>query len=59
MILIKGEVFSTRTPYTFANDFTISYQGNFGNKDVEGADGMALVIKGNLQPELGNAGAGI
>lgn len=46
-------------PIDFSNDFVISFQANFGNKDLEGADGMALVFKGNSQPELGNAGAGI
>jgi gliding motility-associated-like protein len=46
-------------PIDFSNDFIISFQGNFGNKDTNGADGMALVFKGNPTPELGNAGAGI
>lgn len=46
-------------PIDFSNDFIISFQGNFGNKDTNGADGMALVFKGNPNPELGNAGAGI
>ena len=43
----------------FSDDFTIYYQGNFGSKDFEGADGMALVFKGNSQPELGISGGGL
>ncbi|MBT8244592.1 MAG: T9SS type B sorting domain-containing protein [Winogradskyella sp.] len=43
----------------FDNDFTINYQNNFGNKDNDGADGMALVFKRNSTPQLGNAGGGM
>lgn len=43
----------------FDNDFTINYQNNFGSKDGDGADGMALVFKRNPNPELGNAGGGM
>ena len=46
-------------PINFSEDFTIYYQGNFGTKDFNGADGMALVFKGNSQPELGTAGGGL
>ncbi len=46
-------------PIDFAADFTIYYQGNFGTKDANGADGMALVFKRNFQPELGNSGGGL
>ena len=43
----------------FDEDFTISYQNNFGSKDTDGADGMALVFKSTATPELGNAGGGL
>ena len=33
-------------PIDFDEDFTINYKNNFGNKDGNGADGMALVFKG-------------
>ena len=46
-------------PIDFDSDFTIYYQNIFGNKDVNGADGMALVFKGNSTPVIGGAGGGI
>ncbi|WP_179021619.1 lectin-like domain-containing protein [Winogradskyella forsetii] len=46
-------------PIDFDNDFTIIYQNNFGSKDINGADGMALVFKGNPSPQLGNSGGGL
>ncbi|MEM6515136.1 MAG: T9SS type B sorting domain-containing protein [Bacteroidota bacterium] len=46
-------------PIDFDNDFTIIYQNNFGFKDVNGADGMALVFKSTAAAELGNAGGGL
>ena len=46
-------------PIDFDEDFTILYQNNFGFKDVNGADGMALVFKSTATPELGNAGGGL
>jgi gliding motility-associated-like protein len=46
-------------PIDFSEDFTIYYQANFGSKDFGGADGMALVIKGNPSAELGNSGGGL
>ena len=46
-------------PIDFANDFTIYYQNNFGTKDSNGADGMALVFKKNADAEIGGTGQGI
>ena len=46
-------------PIDFDQDFTILYQNNFGSRDVNGADGMALVFKPDPTPELGNAGGGL
>lgn len=46
-------------PIDFDNDFTIFYQSNFGFRDLDGADGMALVFKGDPTPVIGNAGGGI
>jgi len=46
-------------PIDFDDNFTIYYQNNFGNKDGNGADGMALVFKGNPNPEIGNVGGGM
>ncbi len=46
-------------PIDFDTDFTIFYQNNFGSKDFDGADGMALVFKGNPNPVIGNAGGGL
>jgi len=43
----------------FDSDFTIYYQNDFGNKDANGADGMALVFKGNPTPVIGGAGGGL
>ncbi|WP_115460942.1 lectin-like domain-containing protein [Winogradskyella aurantiaca] len=43
----------------FDNDFTIYYQNNFGSKDTDGADGMALVFKGNPSAVIGSPGGGI
>lgn len=45
-------------PIDFDDDFTIYYQNNFGS-NANGADGMALVFKGNAVPEIGNAGGGV
>ena len=41
----------------FSNDFTIYYQSYFGSNDADGADGMALVIKQNSNPAIGDTGA--
>lgn len=46
-------------PIDFDEDFFILYQNNFGSKDSNGADGMALVFKGTSTPELGAAGGGV
>ena len=46
-------------PIDFDSDFTIFYQNYFGNKDLDGADGMALVFKGNPTAVIGNAGGGV
>ena len=46
-------------PIDFDTDFTIYYQNNFGNKDANGADGMALVFKRNATPVIGGAGGGV
>jgi len=46
-------------PIDFDEDFTIYYQNNFGTKDSDGADGMALVFKTTPNPELGNSGGGL
>ncbi len=43
----------------FDNDFTINYQNSFGNKDGNGADGMALVFKRNPAPQIGSLGGGL
>ncbi|MBG7611648.1 T9SS type B sorting domain-containing protein [Polaribacter sp. BAL334] len=54
----KGGVWYNN-PIDFSKDFAIYYQANFGSKNSNGADGMALVFKGNPQPELGNDGGGL
>ena len=46
-------------PIDFANDFTIYYKNNFGTKDTDGADGMALVFKMTSSAVIGASGAGI
>lgn len=46
-------------PIDFDNDFTIYFQGDFGTKDADGADGMALVFKTNSNAEIGNSGGGM
>ena len=46
-------------PINFSNDFTIFYENNFGTKDGNGADGMALVFKTNATAVIGNTGGGI
>lgn len=46
-------------PIDFADDFSISYQNNFGSNDVNGADGMAMVFKRSSTPEIGGVGGGI
>jgi len=40
-----------------SNDFTIYYQSYFGSNDSDGADGMALVIKQDFNPIIGDPGA--
>ena len=46
-------------PIDFDEDFTIYFQANFGSKDGDGADGMALVFKTNPNAELGGSGGGL
>ena len=46
-------------PIDFADDFTIYYQNNFGDKDGNGADGMALVFKTDATAVIGTNGGGI
>jgi gliding motility-associated-like protein len=46
-------------PIDFDEDFTIYYQNNFGTKDSNGADGMALVFKRTSTPEIGGIGGGM
>ena len=46
-------------PIDFSNDFTIYYQNNFGDRDSNGADGMALVFKTTSDAAIGGAGEGI
>ncbi|MDC0380609.1 T9SS type B sorting domain-containing protein [Flavobacteriaceae bacterium] len=46
-------------PIDFADDFTIYYKNNFGTKDTDGADGMALVFKMTSSAVIGASGAGI
>ena len=46
-------------PIDFDSNFTIYYQNVFGNKDANGADGMALVFKGNPTPVIGGTGGGL
>ena len=46
-------------PIDFANDFTIYYQNNFGTKNAEGADGMALVFKRGNDILIGSSGNGL
>ncbi|MFT7072282.1 MAG: gliding motility-associated-like protein [Patiriisocius sp.] len=46
-------------PIDFDLDFSIYYQNNFGFKDLNGADGMALVFKGNPTPVIGGSGGGL
>ncbi|MBV7269632.1 concanavalin A lectin, partial [Winogradskyella sp. WHY3] len=46
-------------PINFDDDFTIYYQNNFGTKDANGADGMALVFKTNATPIIGSLGGGL
>uniref|UniRef100_UPI0026072882 L-type lectin-domain containing protein n=1 Tax=Winogradskyella sp. TaxID=1883156 RepID=UPI0026072882 len=46
-------------PIDFDEDFTIYYQNNFGSKDVNGADGMALVFKRDVTPLIGGLGGGL
>ncbi|WP_234969239.1 lectin-like domain-containing protein [Winogradskyella jejuensis] len=43
----------------FDDDFTINYQNNFGSKDANGADGMALVFKRDATPLIGGLGGGL
>ena len=46
-------------PIDFDNDFTIYYQNNFGNIDLLGADGMALVFTRDVTTVLGYGGGGL
>ena len=46
-------------PIDFSNDFTIYYQNNFGDRDSNGADGMALVFKTTSDAAIGGSGEGI
>uniref|UniRef100_UPI002604A3A6 lectin-like domain-containing protein n=1 Tax=Winogradskyella sp. TaxID=1883156 RepID=UPI002604A3A6 len=46
-------------PIDFDEDFTIYYQNNFGTKDFDGADGMALVFKRDVNPLIGGLGGGL
>ena len=46
-------------PIDFSNDFTIYYQNNFGDRDSNGADGMALVFKTTSDAAIGSTGEGI
>ncbi|WP_111683362.1 L-type lectin-domain containing protein, partial [Winogradskyella tangerina] len=46
-------------PIDFDEDFTIYYQNNFGTKDANGADGMALVFKRTETPVIGGLGGGL
>ncbi len=43
-------------PIDFSNDFTIYYQNNFGDRDSNGADGMALVFKTTPDAAIGTGG---
>lgn len=54
----RGGVWFTN-PIDFSQNFTINFQGDFGNKDVNGADGMALVFKPNSNSILGVSGGGL
>ena len=46
-------------PIDFDEDFFILYQNDFGFKDANGADGMAIVFKSTATPELGGVGGGL
>ena len=46
-------------PIDFSNDFTIYYQNNFGDRDADGADGMAIVFKTTPDAVIGATGEGI
>lgn len=46
-------------PIDFSENFTIFYQNNFGNKDFDGADGMALVFKRTPNAIIGNSGGDV
>ena len=46
-------------PIDFANDFSIYYKNNFGTKDLNGADGMALVFKPTSTADIGGTGGGL
>jgi len=46
-------------PIDFANDFSIYYENNFGTKDLNGADGMALVFKPTSTADIGGIGGGL
>ncbi len=46
-------------PIDLDEDFSINFQGNFGSKDINGADGLAIVFKGNATPVIGGVGGGI
>ena len=46
-------------PINFSDDFSIYYKNNFGNKDGNGADGMALVFKSTSTADVGGTGGGM
>lgn len=43
----------------FNEDFSIYFSANFGDKDLNGGDGVALVFKTDANPVLGNPGSSI
>lgn len=63
-IITPDEAFQTGgvwydNPIDFDLDFSIYYQNNFGFRDFDGADGMALVFKGNPTPVIGGEGGNL
>ncbi|MDD7885129.1 T9SS type B sorting domain-containing protein [Flavivirga sp. 57AJ16] len=46
-------------PIDFTTDFEIVFDAYFGINDANGADGIALVLKPNSTPQLGNLGGEI
>ncbi|MBK6936480.1 MAG: hypothetical protein IPH18_06040 [Chitinophagaceae bacterium] len=43
-------------PVDLAQNFTISFQLNFGINDATGADGLAFVLSNTCSPPLSNGG---